>query len=171
MSTPMDYQTPVELEAGLEHIRQAPKDKGVLQLIVCRPGAGERKVLDEAVLDPTEGFVGDNWKSRSSRADMQLTIMNSRVIALLAGEKANWAPAGDQLFIDMDLSLENLSAGTRLAVGSAVIEITAPPHAGCKKFAARFGEDAAKLVNSPAGKQLRMRGVNARIVQSGTIRV
>ena len=171
MSTAMDYQTPVELDASLEQIRQAPKDRGVLQLIVCRPSAGERRVLNEAMLDLVEGLVGDNWKTRSSRADMQLTIMNSRVITFLAGEKANWPPAGDQLFIDLDLSIENLPPGMQLALGSAVIEITAPPHTGCKKFAARFGADAVKFVNSPLGKQLRMRGVNARIVQSGMVRI
>ena len=102
---------------------------------------------------------------------MQLNIMNSRVIALLAQDQERWQLAGDQLFIDMDLSDKNLPAGTRLTLGTAVIEITAKPHTGCKKFAARFGQDAIRFVNSPLGKELHLRGVNAKVIQSGTIQV
>ena len=136
-------------------------------------------MLLQAKLDFIEGLVGDNWKARGSTStadgsahpEMQLNIMNSRVIALLAQERERWQLAGDQLFIDMDLSDKNLPAGTRLALGSAVIEITAKPHSGCKKFAARFGQDAIKFVNSPLGKELHLRGVNAKVIQSGTIQV
>jgi MOSC domain-containing protein YiiM len=102
---------------------------------------------------------------------MQLNVMNARVIALLAREEDRWPLAGDQLYIDMDLSQENLPPGTRLALGSAVIEVTDQPHTGCKKFAARFGLDALKLVNSPLGRQLQLRGLNARVTQPGMIRV
>jgi hypothetical protein len=168
-----------ELEAGLEDIRQAPKDEGVLELIVRRPQIGERESLEEGELDLVEGLVGDNWRSRgssstpdgSSHPDMQLNIMNSRAIALVAQDKARWQLAGDQLFIDMDLSDENLPPGTRLALGSAVIEVTAQPHNGCKKFVARFGLDAMKFVNSPVGKELHLRGINGKVVQPGVIRV
>lgn len=173
------YLTTEELEAGLEDIYLSPKDEGRISMIVCRPEDDERKVLAEAMLDLTEGLVGDNWKVRGSNStadgsahpDMQLNIMNSRVIALLAQEQDRWQLAGDQLFVDMDLSDKNLPAGTRLALGTAVIEITAKPHTGCKKFAARFGQDAIKFVNSPLGKELHLRGVNARVIQSGTIQV
>jgi MOSC domain-containing protein YiiM len=102
---------------------------------------------------------------------MQLNIMNSRVIALLAQDKDRWPLAGDQLFIDMDLSAENLPPGTRLALGSAMIEVTDQPHTGCKKFMERFGLDAMKFVNSPVGKQLHLRGINAKVVQPGLIQV
>lgn len=167
-----------ELEAGLELIRQAPKDEGRLELIVRRPAVDEREVLEEGQLDPVEGLVGDTWNVRgssrtddgSSHPDMQLNIMNARVIALVAQEQERWQLAGDQLFIDMDLSEENLPPGTRLALGTAVIEVTDQPHNGCKKFVARFGLDAMKFVNSPVGKQLHLRGINARVVQTGTIR-
>ncbi len=173
------YLTMEELEAGLDEIRQSPKDKGVLELIVRRPQTGEREVLEEGELDLVEGLVGDNWRTRgssrtsdgSSHPDMQLNIMNSRVIALVAQDKNRWQLAGDQLFIDIDLSAENLPAGTQLAFGSAVIEVTNQPHNGCKKFVARFGLDAMKFVNSPVGKQLRLRGINAKVVQPGVIRV
>ena len=144
-----------------------------------RPQVDAREVLEEGELDLVEGLVGDSWKVRAStrtpdgspHPDMQLNVMNARVIALVAGEKGRWPLAGDQLFIDMDVSQENLPPGTRLALGSAVIEVTDQPHAGCKKFAARFGLDALKLVNSPVGKQLQLRGVNAKVAQPGVIRV
>ena len=175
----MKYLTMQELEAGLDAIRQSPQDQGVLELIVRRPRADERQILDEGILDRAEGLVGDNWRARgssrtadgSAHPDMQLTLMNSRVIALLAQDQAHWPLAGDQLFVDLDLSEANLPPGTRLALGSAVIEVTAIPHTGCNKFAARFGPDALKFVNSPQGRQLHLRGINARVVQGGAIRV
>lgn len=168
-----------ELEAGLAAIRQSPKDAGVLELIVRRPHSDAREVLPEGELDLVEGVVGDSWRTRgssrtpdgASHPDMQLNIMNSRAIALIAVAKERWQLAGDQLFIDLDLSLENLPAGTRLALGSAIIEVTAQPHTGCKKFVARFGLEAMKFVNSEVGKQLCLRGINARVVQPGTTRI
>ena len=177
--TDAKHLTTAELEAGLDAIRQSPKDEGVVALIVRRPQVDAREVLEEGELDLVEGLVGDSWKVRAStrtpdgsrHPDMQLNVMNARVIALVAGEKGRWPLAGDQLFIDMDVSQENLPPGTRLALGSAVIEVTDQPHTGCKKFAARFGLDALKLVNSPVGKQLQLRGVNAKVAQPGVIRV
>jgi len=168
-----------ELEAGLDVIRQSPKDEGVLDLIVRRVAINQREILEEGELHLAEGLVGDNWKTRGSSStpdgsahpDMQLNIMNSRVIALVAQEKDRWHLAGDQLFLNMDLSAENLPAGTKLALGSAVVEITPQPHTGCKKFVERFGLDAMKFVNSRLGKELHLRGVNAKVVQPGTIRV
>ena len=174
----IQHLTLAEMEASLETIRQSPKDVGVLKLISRRPNTDEREVLDEGQLDPAHGLVGDNWKARGSRStpdgsanpEMQLNVMNARVIELLAVSKDRWALAGDQLFVDFDLSEANVPPGTRLAVGSAVIEITPPPHLGCKKFSARFGPDAMKFVNSPEGKQLHLRGVNAKVITSGPVR-
>ena len=161
-----------ELEAGLETIRQAPKAEGVLELIVRRPRVGEREMLDEGRLDVDEGLVGDRWKTRHSpNPDTQLNIMGARVIALVAQEKDRWPLAGDQLFIDLDLSVDNVPPGTRLAIGSAVVEVTAEPHTGCAKFMSRFGLDATHFVNSSLGRELQLRGVNAKVVQSGVIRV
>jgi MOSC domain-containing protein YiiM len=140
-------------------------------MIVRRPGVGLREVVESADLSPEEGMAGDSWKTRlDPESDMQINVMNARAIALVAGERDRWPLAGDQLFVDLDLSTSNLPPGSRLAVGSAVIEITAIPHNGCNKFAARFGIEATRFVNSPLGKDLHLRGLNARIVKSGTVR-
>jgi hypothetical protein len=173
------HLTIAELEAGLDVIRQSPKEEGVLEMIVRRPRTGEREVLNEGELDLQEGLVGDNWSTRgssrtadgSSHPDMQLNIMNSRVIALVAQDKERWQLAGDQLFIDLDLSAENLPPGSLLALGTGVIEVTAEPHAGCQKFVERYGVNAMKFVNSVVGRQLNLRGINAKVIQAGVIRI
>ncbi len=175
----MKHLTMEELESGLDEIRKSPKDNGVLNLIVRRSGIDQRETLEEGTLDLAQGLVGDNWYARGSGStpdgsadpEMQLNIMNSRAVALVAQQPARWSLAGDQLYIDMDLSTENIPPGTQLSLGSAIIEVTPPPHTGCKKFVARFGLDAMKFVNSGMGKQLNLRGINAKIVQSGSIRV
>jgi hypothetical protein len=167
-----------ELEAGLDDIRQSPSAAGILALIVRRPAINAREVVAEARLDEVEGLVGDSWSRRgssrtrdgSAHRDMQLNVMNARAIALIAQTPDRWPLAGDQLYVDFDLSVESVPPGTRLGIGSAVIEITDQPHTGCTKFSARFGMDATKFVNSPAGKQLHLRGVNAKVVQAGVIR-
>lgn len=175
----MKHLTTAELEAGLDHLRQAPKDEGVVRLIVCRPEVEQREVLAEAQLDPVKGLIGDNWCTRPSKRtpdgsphpEMQINIMNARVTALVAQELERWPLAGDQLYLDMDLSKENLPAGSRIAVGSAVLEVSPLPHTGCHKFVARFGIEAMEFVNSPVGKELCLRGINAKVVQGGIIRV
>jgi hypothetical protein len=172
------HLTAEELEAGLGEILLSPKEEGVLELIVRRPRVDEREVLDEGRLDAAEGLVGDSWKQRGSsrtpdgspHPEMQLNVMNARVLALVAQQRERWKLAGDQLIIDMDLSHENLPAGTRLALGSAVIEVTEQPHTGCHKFVSRFGLDAMKFVNSETGRRLRLRGLNARVVSPGVVR-
>ncbi len=148
----------------------------MVELIVRRPAVDEREVVDEAELGLEDGLVGDNWSSRGrsggrpANRDTQITIMGARAVALAAGARERWALAGDQLIVDLDLSGENLPAGTRLAVGSAVLEVTAEPHTGCKKFAARFGLEMLEAFNSPEGRALNLRGINARVVQPGTVR-
>jgi hypothetical protein len=158
-----------ELESGLPQIRAAPADRGTVELIARRPGKDERDVLEEAELDPAEGLIGDHWRIERG-ADTQLTLMSSRAAALVAGPRDRWALAGDQLYVDLDLGYANLPPGTRLSVGSAVIEVTAVPHTGCGKFVRRFGLDAQKLVNSPAGRELNLRGINAKVVTGGIVR-
>jgi hypothetical protein len=168
-----------ELKAGIDHIRRSPKDHGVLRMIVRRPRDDEREIVTRAELDLSQGLAGDNWKARGSKhmpdgsanPNAQITVMNARTIELVAQDEKRWPLAGDQLYIDMDLSGENLPPGTLLAIGAAVIEVSAVPHTGCKKFAARFGVDATKFVNSAEGKRLHLRGINARIVQGGIIHV
>ncbi len=172
------HATPEQLDAALAHVRAAPRDLGTVELIVRRPATDEREVLDVGELDPEVGLVGDTWIARGSRRtddgsahpDMQLNVMNARAIAALAPDRERWALAGDQLYLDLDISHDNLPAGTRLALGDAVIEVTDQPHTGCAKFSHRFGPDAVRWVNSPDGKQLRLRGLNARVVVPGTVR-
>lgn len=166
-----------ELESQLAEIRASPKDAGMLELIARRPAPAEREVLEEARLDTAEGLVGDRWLGSvldedgdASATDSQLTLMNSRAAALVAGERERWALAGDQLYVDVDLSYANVPPGTRLSVGDAVIEVSPAPHTGCGKFVRRFGVDMMKLVNSPAGRELNLRGINARVITAGTIR-
>lgn len=169
-----------ELEAGVADVRRSPKDAGPLALIVCRPAVDERQILDVGALDLAVGLAGDNWRPRgssrtadgSAHPDKQLTVMNARAAALMAGPgpQARWAEAGDQLYVDLDLSYDNAPPGTHLAIGAAVIEITDEPHRGCAKFAARFGMEAARFVNSVDGAALNLRGVNARVVVPGVIR-
>jgi hypothetical protein len=172
------HLTTQELEAGLEEIARSPKNDGVLDMIVRRPQVGAREILDEGQLDIVEGLAGDSWKQRSSKRtadgsphpDMQLNLMNSRVVALVSQDRSRWHLAGDQLFVDFDLSEANVPAGTQLAIGSAVIEVTNQPHTGCSKFIERFGLDAMKFVNAPEHHHLHLRGINARVVRPGTVR-
>jgi hypothetical protein len=167
-----------ELEAGLADVRLSPADSGVLAMIVRRPDIDAREVLDRGDLSLEEGLVGDTWITRGNRRtedgsphpDMQLNVINSRLAALIAGSMDRWSLAGDQLYVDLDLSDENLPAGTQVAIGECVIEVTDQPHTGCKKFSSRFGVDALRFVNSEIGKKLRLRGINAKVVVAGTIR-
>ena len=178
MQSAIKHLTLDDLEAGLDEIRKSPKEQGVLELIVSRPEEDAREVMALADLDVELGLVGDTWIDRPSgrsangkaHPDMQITIMNSRVAALVAQDKDRWQLSGDQLFADFDLSVQNVPPGTRIAVGQAILEATDQPHTGCKKFSARFGVDALKLISSPVGKELQLRGINAKVVQGGEIR-
>ena len=178
MAVAVKHLTASELEAGLAHVAGSPKDHGVLEMIVRRPQVGAREILEEGQLDLVEGLVGDSWKLRSSKRtadgtphpDMQINLMNSRVVDLVSQDRSRWHLAGDQFFVDLDLSEANLPAGTRLAMGSAVIEVTAEPHTGCSKFVERFGMDAMTFVNSSERRHLHLRGINARVVRPGRVR-
>jgi MOSC domain-containing protein YiiM len=166
------------LEQGLATIRRAPAHAGTVELIVRRPVPEEREVLAEARLDPASGLEGDCWLERGSGAtedgsahpDMQLTMMGARAAELIARSRERWPLAGDQLFVDLDLSAANLPPGTLLELGTATIAITDKPHTGCGKFVKRFGVDAMRFVNTPVGRELNLRGIYARIVTGGTVR-
>jgi len=173
-----------QLHARLDHVRNAPRDNGTVELIVRRPAIEEREVLTEAVLTPADGLVGDTWQARGSKhtddgsaePNRQLTLMNARATALvcgteLDGDRTDWPLAGDQLYVDFDISGANLPPGTRLQLGEVVLRVSEEPHTGCHKFSARFGVDAARFVNSPDGRALNLRGINARVVVAGTVRV
>ncbi len=174
----MEHQGLAALETGLDEVRRAPKADGKIELIVRRPAVDERQVVSEGQIDEREGLVGDSWRRRGSRdrvdgaprTDRQITLMSARAAAMIAGPQDRWGLAGDQLYVDLDVSGENLPPGTRLQVGSAVLEVTREPHRGCTKFAARFGLDALRFVNSEVGYALNLRGINSRVVSGGTVR-
>jgi hypothetical protein len=168
------------LDARIDDVRAAPADNGRIELIARRPEVEEREVLDEATLDPDKGLLGDNWsvkpslKTGAPNPEAQLTLMNARVARLVSGgdDRERWAEAGDQLYVDMDLSSANLPPGTRVRLGDdVVIEVSAEPHLGCGKFLKRFGLEAQKLVNSAVGRELNMRGVNTTIIAGGVVRI
>ena len=177
------HRTAEELTAFLPTLQNAPRDVGTLELVVRRPAPAEREVLEEGELDLAVGLVGDSWSTRpSSRTedgrahpDMQLTIMSSAVIGFLAGDPRRRALAGDQLYVDLDLSHDNLPAGSLLTIGDlrgggAVVEVTDQPHRGCAKFVHRFGAEAMRAVNDRQGRRRRLRGLNARVVVPGRVR-
>jgi MOSC domain-containing protein YiiM len=173
------HRSESELLAGLPHVRQSPADGGTLVAIVVRPEKGQRELPKTCELTLDAGIPGDRWARYCTRrlpdgqlnSDTQLTLMNTRFLALIAGACEHWQLAGDNLLVDLELSEANLPAGQRLRVGGAVIEIAAQPHTGCAKFSKRFGADALKFVNSPEGRSLRLRGANAQVVQAGRIRI
>jgi hypothetical protein len=180
---PVTHRTPEELEDFIPQLLAAPQDAGTLELVVRRPGLGQREVLDEGELDLVVGLVGDSWMQRGSRKtsdggphpEMQLNVMSARMVSFLAGDPERRPLAGDQLYLDLDLSQDNLPVGTRLTIGDpavrgAVIEVTAPPHTGCAKFIERFGAEAMRFVNGSVGRPLRLRGLNARVVEPGRVR-
>jgi len=168
-----------ELEAGLGEILRSPRDQGVLEAVVIRPATDAREMLRQCRLSAEGGVHGDSWAKACwlslpdgrPHPDVQVTIMNARTIALIAQDEARWPLAGDNLYVDLDLSAENLPPGTRLAIGSVVLEITAVPHNGCSKFAERFGLEATRFVNSKTGKRLHLRGIYARIATPGRVTV
>jgi len=172
-------RTLAELEAGLDEVRRSPALVGRVERIVRRPSVGARESVEIATISQDVGLEGDGWLARGSKRmadgsadrEAQLTIMNSRFARLVAGEPETWGLAGDQVYADMDLSEANLPAGTRLAVGRAVLEVSEVPHTGCVKFSGRFGADALRVVASPVGRALRLRGVNLRVVGDGDVRV
>lgn len=168
----------ISLEESLDHIREAPADHGTIELIVRRPAVDEREVLADAWLDVRDGLEGDTWRARGSsrtpdggpNPEAQLTVMSSRTAAAVAGERERWPLAGDQLYVDLDISCANLPPGSRVQIGSAVIEFSETPHTGCAKFSARFGVDALRFVNTAEGRDLRLRGANCRVVVAGRVR-
>ena len=174
----MEHYDRATLEAGLDHVLRSPKDGGRVEMIVRRPGIDLRERLDEAVLDPVEGLIGDSWRKRGAKsrddgsADprAQITMTNARLIALVAGSLERWELAGDQLYVDLDLGVTNLPPGTRVSIGEAVLEITDKPHRGCRKYSERYGVDALKFLNTDLGHAHALRGLYARVVTGGILR-
>ena len=167
----MNHLDAAALQEGLPHIAASPSDDGTLEMIVRRPTVDGREVVARVRIEPGLGLEGDSWGSRPHpSSDAEITIMNARCVALLAGGVDRWPLAGDQLYVDMDLSAVNLPAGSRLRVGTVLLEVSDKPHTGCSKFSARFGDEALAFVNSEAGKTMRLRGMNCRVIEGGGVR-
>ncbi len=179
MMESIEHTTSDELNDKMDWLLDSPKDGGVVRGIVVRPATDEREELQEARLSPEGGVEGDRWASTAQRKlkdgrlnpDVQVTLTNARLIELLAKERSRWSLSGDQIYVDMDLSMENLQPGQRLAIGSTVLEISEVPHRGCSKYRSRFGQAGFDLVDSARGRELRFRGVYAQIVKEGTVGV
>ena len=172
----MDDLPGTRFDADLAHVHASPTDGGRLELIVRRPAVDAREVLDEGLLDLEAGLTGDRWVTRDKEKTpaylaSQLTVINTRLLAAIEPDRSRWPLAGDQLYVDLDLCETHLPVGSRLAIGTAVVEVSDEPHTGCAKFSARFGSEALRFINSPAGRAHRLRGLNARVVASGSIRV
>lgn len=173
------HRTRAELDAGLDAVRGSPSDAGRVERIVRRPAVGEREAVDQVRISVEAGVEGDGWLARGSARmpdgsadpEAQVTLMNSRFAALVAGAPDAWDEAGDQLYVDLDLGIANLPPGTRLAVGTALVEVSEVPHTGCAKFSARFGTEALRAVSTPEGRAMRLRGVNTRVIAPGEVRV
>ena len=175
------HRTTAELTDHLDVVRASPLTEGRLDFLLCRPAEGERVVLREGQLDVTRGLLGDDWDTRPCRLtpdrsphpDMQLNLVNARFSAFLSEDDVVRAGTGDQLHVDLDLSPDNVPPGTRLQVGDegVLLEVTAVPHRGCAKFMRRYGEDVMRFVNGPTGRALNLRGVNAKVLWGGTVRV
>jgi MOSC domain-containing protein YiiM len=168
-----------DFTANEPDVRRAPRELGTVGAIVLRPERDLRHVVDEVELDTTVGVVGDNWLARGSSStpdgaahpEAQVTLMSTRVLEAIEPDRSRWALAGDQLLVDFDISVDHLPAGTRILIGATELVICEKPHTGCARFSARFGSDALRWINSPAGRELRYRGVYARVVRGGTVRV
>jgi GNAT superfamily N-acetyltransferase len=176
------HRTREEMLAFLPTLDALPRDAGTVRLVVARPASGGREVLSEGRLAADVGLVGDNWLPRGSRhsadgsalLDMQLNLTSYAMIEFLAQEGDRVALAGDQLYLDLDLSHDNLPTGTQLHFGvegaGAVVVVTDTPHQGCAKFINRYGREAMTFVNGPEGKPRRLRGLCARVVRDGAVR-
>jgi MOSC domain-containing protein YiiM len=172
----MDQVVATRFDGQLARLHQAPFDGGRLDLIVRRPAIDERERLDRAQLDPDLGLVGDRWSSQHQATtprylQAQLTLIGTRLLEAIEPDRDRWPLAGDQLYVDLDLCEEHLPSGSRLAIGPTVIEVSETPHTGCAKFSARFGSEALRWINSPLGRAHRLRGLNAWVVEGGTITI
>jgi MOSC domain-containing protein YiiM len=176
LSAPRHLTTP-ELEQTLPTVLASPRDVGRLEVIVVRPTADERQTPASILITPERGVEGDHWLSdfptdpthNEMHLDSQVSLMNARFLRQIAVEEEAVCLAGDNLVVDLDLSEENLPAGSRLAIGDAVtLEITATPHTGCTKLAARYGQESRAFMNNPRGTALHLRGRYARVLTAGT---
>jgi MOSC domain-containing protein YiiM len=160
------------LEEGLDAVRAASADGGTVEMIVRGPAVDAREAVTSARIERGSGLKGDTRAARPHpKAYSEITLMSARAAALLSdGDRDRWPLAGDQLYVDLDLSHANLPVGSRLRVGTALLEVSEKPQTGCTEFSARFGDEALAFVNFDEGKALRLRGMNCSVVEAGVVR-
>ncbi|WP_164929177.1 MOSC domain-containing protein [Gloeobacter violaceus] len=175
METQSTHITTEAFEAALAKLLDSPRDAGLLEMIVARLPKEKRRTCSEVYLSPDGGLAGDRWllgkNGRAPDPRAQVSLMNARVLRLIAGEEDRMPLVGDNLIVDLDLSEVNIPIGQRLAVGEAILEVTDKPHTGCSKFNARYGKAALQFINAPERKELHLRGIYARVVQAGVVRL
>ncbi|MEZ4829298.1 MAG: MOSC domain-containing protein [Bacteroidia bacterium] len=172
----LTYTSSAEIEARLPEILAAPSDQGEIKMLIVRRASDHREIRNEVYVSPEGGVEGDRWaKGKSSRDPMhgdQITLMNSRILELIAGgDPLRMALAGDNIVADFDLRDENLTAGQQLQIGEVILEVTATPHNGCKKFSERFGPEALKFINTPSNRYMHLRGIYVKVISPGIISV
>ncbi|HEY8179595.1 MAG TPA: MOSC domain-containing protein [Candidatus Limnocylindria bacterium] len=161
-----------ELESLWATVPSPPRERGTLRLVCRRVEPGVHETPDEAELSVEAGLVGDRWDAtRDPDHEAQVTLMNATVAELVAADRQPLHEAGDNLIVDFDIGHDNLPPGSRVRIGETVLEVTDSPHTGCSKFSERFGQDALRWVNWRHWRERRLRGVNARVIEGGTIRV
>ena len=167
---PNRFRSLADLEQMLRTMPPSGEDVGHVALVMRRCEGGRRETLDSVVLAPDLGVAGDAWSRDEQRSpDMQIAVMEKGVAEMIA----NGQPLtlfGDCLVLDLDLSAGNLSPGSRLQIGGAVLEVTPKPHNGCRKFLARFGEGALHLVSMPTLRHRNLRGVYMRVEVAGEVK-
>ena len=163
--------TAEQIEAGMSDVLASPRDRGKLEAIVIRPTQDQRELRETVYLSPAGGVEGDRWVSSKGDPRAQVSLMNARLLRMIAQDDERMPLAGDNLVVDLDLSEANLPAGQKLAVGEALIEVTDLAHTGCSKFAERFGPDAVRYINAAERRSLRLRGVYARVVKAGAVQI
>jgi MOSC domain-containing protein YiiM len=163
------FRTLADLERGLAALTATPADRGRVALIVRRVENGRREVPGRVTIAPDTGVPGDAWGRRPGRDPaMQLAVMQLDVAELIANGQP-LALYGDNLFLDLDLSTRNLPLGSRVRAGDVVLEVTPAPHNGCRKFRARFGDEALRFVSSPSLRSRNLRGIYLRVVAAGAL--
>ena len=165
------FRSLAELEAGLAALPAAPKDSGRVVLLLRKGDGGLRETPDSIQASVEKGFPGDAWGRQADRTPVaQLAVMQRDVAELIANSQP-LTLFGDNLILELDLSAANLPIGSRVRAGSVVFEVTPMPHDGCKKFRARFGDDAVRFVSKPALRHRNLRGIYLRVIEDGEVRL
>lgn len=166
-----EYLTSEQIEAELSDVLASSQDRGKLEAIVIRPEQNQREHREAVYLSPEGGVEGDRWSTSEGDRRAQVSLMNARLLRLIARDEERMSLAGDNLIVDLDLSETNIRAGQKLMIGEALLEVTDLAHTGCDKFAERFGPDAVRYINATERKSLHLRGLYARVLKAGTVRV